>query len=138
VKRIKMQSLSTEPTIRSLIFALAETEFEWVYVSEEYRVEALLKQYNFDLVVLDSSIEELGMTCRYIRDIGTAPIVLIVEQEQPDWREIHSLDVDSYIQGVSGTELVARLRAALRRFQYSEQPGRINSRPEHPKIFIQS
>ena len=114
---MRIMAIGTSPITRRLIFALAGSDFELVCPSEVLEVVTLLKQDKFDLVVVDSSAEGIDMTCRRIREVGSVPIVLMIGQEQPDWKGMQTIDVDSYIpQGVNGTELVARLKAVLRRF----------------------
>jgi DNA-binding response OmpR family regulator len=136
---MKMSSFVNKTIIKNLISALAESEFEWAYVSKEFPAETLLKQYEFNLVVLDGSVGNIETTCRNIKEINNIPIVLVIEHDYSDWREMHYLDVDSYIyQGTNGTELIARLRAVLRRFQNGGQPGNNKPVPEHPRILIRS
>jgi len=114
---MRIMAMGTKFITRSLILALAGSEFELVCPSDLLEVTTLLKQGKFDLVVVDSLAKGVETTCRRIREVGSVPIVLMVGQERPDWKEMQSLDINGYIpQGVNGTELVARLRAVLRRF----------------------
>ena len=114
---MRIMAMGTKLITRRLILTLAGTEFELVCPSDVLEVVTLLKQDKFDLVVVDSLAKGVETTCRRIRDIGNVPIVLMIGQEQPDWKGMESLDINGYIsQRASGTELVARLRAVLRRF----------------------
>jgi len=124
---------------RRLILALAGSEFELLSPSEVLEAITLLKQDKFNLVVVDSLAKGAETTCRRIRELGSVPIVLMIGQEQPNWKEMQSLDIDGYIpQGVNRVELVARLKAVLRRFWPAEQIQKMNPAPEHPKILIKS
>lgn len=114
---MRIMAIGTKLITRRLILTLAGSEFEIVCPSAVHEVVTLLKQDKFDLVVVDSLAKGVETACRRIRDIGNVPIVLMVGQEQPDWEEMQSLDINGYIpQRASETELVARLRAVLRRF----------------------
>ncbi len=114
---MRIMAVGTKLITRKLILALAGSEFELVCPSDIAEVVTRLKQDKFDLVVVDSLATGVETTCRHIRDIGNVPIILMIGQEQPDWKGIQSLGVNGYIaQKVSGSELVARLRAVLRRF----------------------
>jgi len=114
---MRIIATGTKFITRSLIPALVGSEFELVCPPDLVEVITLLKQGKFDLVVVDSLVKGVETTCRRIREVGSVPIVLMVGQERPDWKEMQSLDINGYIpQGVNGAELVARIRAVLRRF----------------------
>ena len=114
---MRIIAFGSKPITKRLISALAGSDFELVNPSEMFEVVTLLKQDNFDLVVVDGLAREVEVTCRRIREVGSVPIVLMIEEGQPDWKEMRPLAVDGYIpDGVNGVELAARLRAVLRRF----------------------
>jgi len=119
---MRIMAIGAKALTRRLISALAGSGFELVCPSEVLEVVTLLKQGKFDLVAMDSLAKGVETTCRRIRETGSVPIVLMINQQQPDWKEMQSLDINGYIpQGVNGAELVARLRAVLRRFWPAEQ-----------------
>ena len=119
---MRIVAIGTKLTTSRLISALAGSDFEFVYPTTLFDVETLLKQDKFDLVVMDNSTKGIEMTCRRIREIGGVPIVLMIGEEQPDWKEMQPLAVDGYIpDGVNGVELAARLRAVLRRFRAANE-----------------
>lgn len=131
---MRIIAIGTKFMTKRLIFALAGSEVELVGPSEVLEVITLLKQDKFDLVVVDSLAKGAETTCRRIRELGSVPIVLMIGQRQPNWKEMQSLDIDGYIpQGVNGAELVARLRAVLRRFRPAEQVEKIVPRYQTPK-----
>jgi len=131
---MRIIAIGTKFMTKRLIFALAGSEVKLVGPSEVLEVITLLKQAKFDLVVVDSLAKGVETTCRRIRELGSVPIVLMIGQRQPNWKEIQSLDIDGYIpQGVNGAELVARLRAVLRRFRPAEQVEKIVPRYQAPK-----
>jgi len=114
---MRIIAIGTKFITRRLISTLAGSDFELVCPSDLGEVVTLLKQDKFDLVVVDSLVKGVEPTCRRIREVGSVPIVLMINQKQPDWKEMQSLDINGYIpRGVNGIELVARLRAVLRRF----------------------
>ena len=124
---MRIIATGTKSLTRSLILALVGSEFELVCLSDLVEVITLLKQDKFDLVVVDSLAKGVETTCRCIREVGSVPIVLMIGQERPDWKEMQSLDINGYIpRGVNGAELVARLRAVLRRFWPANE---LNDRP---------
>ena len=125
--------LGNNITVHRLIAALAGRDNEVVSLSSVYEVITLMKREKFDLVVVDSLAKGVDTTCRCIREVGNVPVVLMIGQKQPNWKEMQSIDVDSYIpQGVNGAELIARLRAVSRRFQPAEQVGKIAVRYQAP------
>ena len=119
---MRIIATGTKFITRRLILALVGSEFELVCPSDLVEVITLLKQGKFDLVVVDSLAKGVETTCRRIREVGSVPIVLMINQKQPDWKEMQSLDINGYIpRGVNGVELVARLRAVSRRFQSADE-----------------
>ena len=115
---MRIIATGTKFMTRRLILALVGSEFELICPSDLLEVVTLLKQDKFDLVVVDSSAKGVEATCRRIREVGSVPIVLMIGQERPDWKEMQSLDINGYIpRRVNGAELAARLGAVLRRFR---------------------
>jgi len=130
---MRIIAIGTKFMTKRLILALAGSEFELLSPSEVFEVITLLKQDKFDLVVVDSLAKGAETTCRRIRELGNVPIVLMIGQRQPNWKGMQSLDIDGYIpQGVNGAELVARLRAVLRRFRLAQQVEKIVPRYQAP------
>jgi len=114
--------MGSRSVTRRLISVLAGSDFELVCPSEVLEAVVLLKRNRFDLVALDSSMEGTETTCHRVSEAGSAPVVLMIEQKQQDWKRMQSLDVDGYIpQEMKGTELVARLRAISRRFRPTDE-----------------
>ena len=75
------------------------------------------RRKSFDLAVVDSSAEEAEAACRYIKQVWGIPVVLVVKRKQTDWERLQALDTDAYIpEDVSSAELIARLRAVVRRY----------------------
>ena len=136
---MRIMVMESRSVTRRLISALAGSDFELGCPSELLEAVILLKRNQFDLVVMDSSTEGAEATCHRVSEAGSVPVVLMIGQKQQNWKKMQSLDVDGYIpQGVNGAELVARLRAVLRRFCPTEQVEKMNPVPEHLKILTKS
>jgi len=83
---------------------------------EVFGMMVVLGGEHFDLAVVDSLVEDVEAACRSIKRAYDVPVVLMVRGKQADWEKLQLLDVDAFIpEGVSGAELVARLRAVVRR-----------------------
>ncbi len=136
---MRIMAIGTKFITRRLILDLVGSDFELVCPSDLLEVTTLLKQDKFDLVVVGSLAKGVETTCHRIREVGSVPIVLMIGQERPDWKEMQSLDMDGHIpHGVRGAELVARLRAVSRRFCPTEQVEKMNPVPEHLRILTKS
>ena len=71
----------------------------------------------FDLVIIDSKLENAEMGCRTIRKQGDTPIALLVHPKQANWKKLQSMDADCYLSETrEDMELAARLKAVIRRF----------------------
>ena len=119
---MRIIAFGSKPITKRLIYALAGSDFEIINSADVFNAVDLLQESSFDLVVVDSSAEGAEVTCRRIREVGSVPIVLMIGEEQPDWKEMQPLAVDGYIpDGVNGVELAARLKAVLRRFRSANE-----------------
>jgi DNA-binding response OmpR family regulator len=79
-----------------------------------------------DLVVLDVMMPKLDgiTTCERIRQFSNVPIIIVTARGEENDR-VRGLNVgadDYMVKPFSATELIARVRAVLRRSQTSEQP----------------
>jgi DNA-binding response OmpR family regulator len=79
-----------------------------------------------DLVVLDVMMPKLDgiTTCERIRQFSNVPIIIVTARGEENDR-VRGLNVgadDYVVKPFSATELIARVRAVLRRSQTSEQP----------------
>jgi two-component system KDP operon response regulator KdpE len=77
-----------------------------------------------DLVLLDIMMPELdGMeTCRLIRELSKAPVIMVTGQRHSEADIVHGLDcgADEYLfKPVGNRELLARIKASLRRVSKS-------------------
>ena len=108
---MRVIALGDRTMIRKLSTSLSEEGVEVVSMI------TLPKRKRFDLAVVDSSAEEAEVACRYIKQVWGIPVVLVVKRKQTDWERLQALDTDAYIpEDVSSAELIARLRAVVRRY----------------------
>jgi len=101
--------------------------------SEGYRVTcaatgedalALFERHNYDLVVLDLMLPGIDgfEVCRRIREVSMVPIILLTARgAEEDKVRGFRLGADDYVtKPFSAGELIARVQAALRRWQFAE------------------
>jgi len=114
---MKAVVLGNKSIARKITESLKGIGIELVSLSEMAEVIALLKQKMFALVLVDSLSNETEAVCNHIRELGTVPLVLIVNSRKADWKRLQPLAVDGYLPAEAGrNELAARLRAMHRRF----------------------
>ena len=130
----KILIVDDEPQIRRVVrVILAGAEYE--VVDARSGESALLKFREFlpDLVLLDLNMPGMGglETCRAIRGTSDVPIiVLTVRSTEDDKVEALDAGADDYVTKPFGKkELLARIRAALRRAPTALQAVRINLFP---------
>jgi two-component system, OmpR family, response regulator RegX3 len=118
-----------EKSIRSAVVAYLEREGYWVTPAEDGRaaLEAFAK-YRFDLVVLDLMLPLIPgeEVCRRIRNVSDVPIIMLTAKgEEEDRIGGLELGADDYlVKPFSPRELVARVRALLRRAHVENEPQR--------------
>lgn len=125
----KILLVEDEKAIRDAVAAYFEREGYWVTAVgdgqsalEEFEKEA------YDLVVLDLMLPKLSgeRVCRAIRDTSEVPIIMLTAKGEVEDRIIGlELGADDYlIKPFSPRELVARVRALLRRAHVESEPAR--------------
>ena len=128
-----------EAQTRSVVEAYLEREGYWVTaVGDGERALEAFGSHSYDGVVLDLNLPGLPgeEVCRRIRDISDVPIIMLTAKGAEEER-IAGLDLgadDYLVKPFSPRELVARLRALLRRAKSETEPQR--SRAEYGPLEI--
>ena len=118
-----------EKAIRDAVAAYLERAGYWVTPAADGQeaVDAF-SLHQFDLVILDLMLPKLpGETvCRIIRDASDVPIIMLTAKGEVEDRIVGlELGADDYlIKPFSPRELVARVRALLRRAHIDSEPQR--------------
>ena len=118
-----------EKTIRDAVAAYLEREGYWVTPAADG--QAALDEFakhRFELVVLDLMLPKVSgeEVCRTIRDASDVPIIMLTAKgEEEDRIAGLELGADDYlVKPFSPRELVARVRALLRRAHVEDEPQR--------------
>lgn len=118
-----------EKTIRDAVAAYLEREGYWVTPAADG--QAALDEFakhRFELVVLDLMLPKVSgeEVCRAIRDASDVPIIMLTAKgEEEDRIAGLELGADDYlVKPFSPRELVARVRALLRRAHVTDEPQR--------------
>lgn len=118
-----------EASIAKAVAAYLEREGYWVIQAADGQaaLDAFDKR-KFDLVVLDLMLPKVSgeQVCRTIRDRSDVPIIMLTAKgELEDRVKGLELGADDYlVKPFSPRELVARVRALLRRARVDEEPQR--------------
>ena len=118
-----------EKNIRDAVAAYLERAGYWVTPAADGQeaVDAF-SLHQFDLVILDLMLPRLPgeKVCRIIRDTSDVPIIMLTAKGEVEDRIVGlELGADDYlIQPFSPRELVARVRALLRRAHIDSEPQR--------------
>ncbi|MBE0476526.1 MAG: response regulator transcription factor [Coriobacteriia bacterium] len=118
-----------EDAIRDAVAAYLEREGFWVTpVADGLAAVEAFERHSFDLVVLDLMLPKLPgeEVCRRIRDTSDVPIIMLTAKGEEAER-IAGLEMgadDYLVKPFSPRELVARVRALLRRARVEEEPQR--------------
>ena len=118
-----------EKAIRDAVQAYLERENYWVTPAGDGQ-EAIdaFAIHPYDLVILDRMLPKVtgDKVCRVIRDSSDVPIIMLTAKGEVEDRIIGlELGADDYlIKPFSPRELVARVRALLRRANISDEPLR--------------
>ncbi len=118
-----------EKAIRDAVTAYLEKEGYWVtaVADGQAAIDAFEKR-GFDLVVLDLMLPKISgeVVCRAIRDSSDVPLIMLTAKGEEEDR-IAGLEIgadDYLVKPFSPRELVARIRALLRRANVGAEPQR--------------
>ena len=118
-----------EKAIREAVAAYLERENYWVTgAADGQQAVEEFNRHHFDLVILDLMLPKIPgeKVCRIIRDTSDVPIIMLTAKGEVEDRIIGlELGADDYlIKPFSPRELVARVRALLRRAHIDSEPQR--------------
>jgi len=139
-----------EPDIRRLLKAYLENEgFTVDETNNGSRALAMVKEKNYDLVILDIMIPELDgwAVCQKIRKESNIPIIMVTAKgAEPDRIMGLELGADDYlVKPFSPKELIARIKALFRRIKAAAPPparidkisvGNLNINPESHQVTV--
>jgi two-component system response regulator RegX3 len=118
-----------EKAIRDAVAAYLERENYWVTMAGDGQVALEeFSKHHFNLVILDLMLPRISgeRVCRAIRDSSDCPIIMLTAKGEVEDRIIGlELGADDYlVKPFSPRELVARVRALLRRAHIDSEPQR--------------
>ncbi len=128
-----------ERSIRDAVAAYLEREGFWVTAVEDgAQALAAAERKPFDLVVLDLNLPKVSgeEVCRRLRDVSDVPIIMLTAKDAEEQR-VHGFEIgadDYLVKPFSPRELIARVRALLRRAHSDSDPQR--DRIEHAGLVI--
>ena len=88
---------------------------EVVRFSQLPETMAMLKQEEFDIALIDSSLEDVENICFRITWLSRIPVVLVIRSTQTDSSELRSLDVAAFVSEKSGSRELAAVLETLAR-----------------------
>ncbi len=118
-----------EKSIREAVAAYLERDGYWVTSAEDGQVALEeFSKHRFDLVVLDLMLPKVPgeQVCKVIRDNSDVPIIMLTAKGETEDR-VRGLELgadDYLVKPFSPRELVARVRALLRRAHVGAEPQR--------------
>lgn len=135
--REKILIVDDDPNIRKVLrFALEKAEFE----VEEARdgIEALEKYTTVDFIVLDIMMPRMdGLdVCKKVRQHSSIPILFLSSQDD-EFDRVRGLEIggdDYLVKPFSPRELVARIKAILRRINPITPTGETDSTLSHGRL----
>jgi len=118
-----------EKSIRDAVTAYLEKEGYWVTpAGDGLAAMESFEKHKYDLVVLDLMLPKMSgeQVCAEIRDTSDVPIIMLTAKGEEEDR-IGGLEIgadDYLVKPFSPRELVARVRALLRRAHVGDEPQR--------------
>ncbi len=124
--KLRVMAIANAMTIIRLNTCLDSNSVDLIGLSKIPEAIARLHQERFDVILIDSLLEEAGETCHCICEMTRAPIALLVKETEANWKKLGGWEVDGFVaEGSSKAELVARMKAISRR--RTGTPGKISN-----------
>ena len=132
--KTKILLVDDDPNIRQLVKLYLEKEgFEVVEADRGDEAVKLFRTTPPNLILLDLMLPGMDgwQVCREVRKVSNIPIIMLTAKDETFDKVLGlELGADDYIvKPFEMKELVARIKAVLRRFQTTETPGKELSFP---------
>jgi DNA-binding response OmpR family regulator len=116
VADLKVMALGNTMTIKRISDCVSNVGIELVSLTDTATALARLKQERFDIIVIDSLLNEAYSAVQSISELGCAPVALLTRENDTNWKHLRTWDVDGFVPEEAGNyELVARIKAISRR-----------------------
>ena len=127
--KTKILLVDDDPNIRQLVNLYLEKEgFEVVMADRGDEAIKIFKSTPPNLILLDVMLPGMdgGQVCREVRKVSNIPIIMLTAKDETFDKVLGlELGADDYmVKPFEMKELVARIKAVLRRFQNSETPAK--------------
>jgi two-component system KDP operon response regulator KdpE len=121
-----------DPQIRRIMrMTLIAQDYEVADARSAEEALKLLEAGRYDLILLDMNLPGIGglEACRFLRSSGTEAAIIMLTVRNTEKDKVEALDAgadDFVTKPFSTPELLARIRAALRRLPLSGEPRVVN------------
>jgi DNA-binding response OmpR family regulator len=114
--KLRVMAIGSLMTHLRLSTSLADNNVDLTCLSQTPEAILHLQQERYDIIIIDSLLEEAGYICQCLYSIAKAPIALLVRETEVNWQKLGSWEVDGFLpENSSQVELLARLKAIARR-----------------------
>jgi DNA-binding response OmpR family regulator len=114
--RLKVMALGDALTIARLNTCIDTADVDLIGLSRIPEAIKHIKQEKFDVILIDSLLEEAGTACQSIYEMACVPVALLVRETEANWQKLGFWEVDGFVREESTrSELVARIKAVSRR-----------------------
>jgi DNA-binding response OmpR family regulator len=116
MRKMKVIVFAGEAIGQSVADSLAKEGIRVASASDGIAAVNMLRREHFDVALVDSLAEEVGVACCCIGKLFKIPVILLVGESDVDWKRLQMLQPHGYIyEGTGGPEMAARLWAVMRR-----------------------
>jgi DNA-binding response OmpR family regulator len=117
--KLRVIAIGSENVMRRISASLSGSRIEIICRSDVPQALSILRQTEFDLVLVDSYLTDVGLICDQIMQVSQTPVVLITNSLKTDWKKLRILEVNGFVsEDAEQTEIVARLMAIARRHNH--------------------
>jgi DNA-binding response OmpR family regulator len=114
--KLRVMAIASTMTILRLNANIDNNTVDLIGLTEISEAFSRLHQERFNIILVDSLLEEAGDICQYICKMACAPIALLVKEPEANWKKLGGWEVDGFLtEGSSKAELAARIKAISRR-----------------------
>jgi DNA-binding response OmpR family regulator len=116
ITKPKVLALGTAVTLKRLGAYDVDHDIDLIGISSKNELVELVRHEHFDVILVDILHEQASAICRYLLEMNSSPVALLVRDAEVNWQDLCSWPVDGFISDDSGkTEMVARVTALARR-----------------------
>jgi DNA-binding response OmpR family regulator len=114
--KLNVIALGNELKMQRIAACVSHGDINILSVSQIPEAKTRLQNGIFDVILVDSLLDEAEAVCRSFYELSKIPVILLIAGSETNWPHFCAFKVDGFLsEDSSNIELIARIKASARR-----------------------